>query len=205
MPSLLTQLPAPLPFHPVLLLSAHHLHSTYIDDLFSYATTLTMSQETPAPVEACVPTQREMQMCAWKHLAAIKAEIYHPFTDQGRVTLEEDHLASLGIRKMSALDVDENAPFDPEPLFFQPYSLDGVDDFPAFVHGLLAFDHTQRGCAWKPECEMEDCSSAEINGGSGIGHHSLDRLYWFLGVLRSYWHCRDTGILEERTSWEYDM
>ncbi len=55
--------------------------------------------------------------------------------------MEDDELASFSIRKLSPIDVDETAPFDPDPLFFQPYPLhDKVDFRTALVQGVKETD-----------------------------------------------------------------
>lgn len=170
-----------------------------------------MSQTTREPVEPqadpCVLTQRQIQESTINHLAALKAKIFHPqYYQLGRISIDDDELASLGIRKMSALDVDETAPFDPEPLFFRPCPVDEGEDFPALVHGSLRHDRTQvvskyNTSAWKPECQLEEqkCSPDGIN--KVFGHHSLDRVQWFMAALQFV----ESGILEERSPWKYSL
>jgi len=73
-----------------------------------------------------------------------------------QTALDDDQLETLLIRKLPAIDVDEIAPFDPDPLFIHPYPLADDDrDFPTVVAQALE-DGQPR---WKSLCDQDSCNS----------------------------------------------
>jgi hypothetical protein len=72
-----------------------------------------------------------------------------------QTALDDDQLETLLIRKLPAIDVDEIAPFDPDPLFIRPYPLaDDARDFPTVVAQAL-LDGQPR---WNSPCDQDNCS-----------------------------------------------
>lgn len=153
-----------------------------------------MSSPEPEPIQSPVgaleTARRESQQAAYKQLHATLQEL-----DRLDVpVLEDSHLQALGIRKLPDIDVDEYAPFDPEPLFFSPYPVDGVEDLPAFVNGARRYveDASRR---WKKPCVKSHCPGENINLNM---HCSCSRFGWVCRVAGTY---RD-GILG-KSKWQY--
>ena len=149
-----------------------------------------MSSPAPiqSPVEALEMARRESQQAAYKQLHATLRRL-----DRLDVpVLDDSHLESLGIRKLPDIDVDEHAPFDPEPLFFRPYPLDGVDDLPSFVKDLLQYESTRE---WKKPCTESYCPGEFI---AHKRHCSCSRYKWADSMAGEY----GDGILG-KTKWQY--
>lgn len=145
-----------------------------------------------SPVEALETARRESQQAAYKQLYATLREL-----DRLDVpVLEESHLQALGIRKLPDIDVDEHAPFDPEPLYFSPYPLDGVEDLPDLVNGAinedLYYDTLQR---WKRPCAESYCPGDLISHNM---HCSCSRFKWAHYMSGAF----GDGILG-KTKWQY--
>lgn len=103
--------------------------------------------------------------------------------DLRQTALDDDQLETLLIRKLPAIDVDEIAPFDLDPLFIRPYPLaDDARDFPPVVAQALA-DGQPR---WKSLCNQDNCSKDEC---------ASRRSRWFVD---SFGTCRE-GIKEKNT------
>lgn len=165
---------------------------------------------TPTPEAACPPTRRQMQLLGIEHLEEIKAQLVYdrpcwgihtqgPTESHGRPTLSDHELKALGIQKLPAIDLDETAPFDPEPLFFSPYPIDEVDDFPVLVQKSMGDRRYSEGHDdWEPACTDSSCP------GWCMGPTSDDtqRLRWFNRTMcPSY---RGKGILS-RTDWHRSL
>lgn len=155
-----------------------------------------MSSPEPEPIQSPVgaleAARRESQQAAYKQLHATLQEL-----DRLDVpVLEDSHLQALGIRKLPDIDVDEYAPFDPEPLFFRPYPLDDVEDLPGLVTGALDkdayYDTLHR---WKKPCEKSYCPGDCI----GLDRHcSCSRYDWVHNMAGEY----GDGILG-KAKWRY--
>lgn len=145
-----------------------------------------------SPVEALETARRESQQAAYKQLHATLREL--DLLDVP--VLEDSHLQALGIHKLPDIDVDEHAPFDPEPLFFRPYPLDGVEDLPSFVNGAidedLYYDTLHR---WKKPCEESYCPGDAI---CLDRHCSCSRYDWVHFTAGEF----GDGILG-KTKWQY--
>lgn len=146
-----------------------------------------------SPVEALETARRESQQAAYKQLHATLRELHRLDVP----VLEDSHLQALGIRKLPEIDVDEHAPFDPEPLFFRPYPLNGVEDLPGFVNGALDedvyYDSLHR---WKKPCVESYCPGELMI--SNEMHCSCSRYKWAKRVAGQY----GDGILA-KTKWQY--
>lgn len=153
-----------------------------------------MSSPAPvqSPLEALEAARRDSQQAAYKELHATLREL-----DRLDVpVLEDSHLQALGIRKLPDIDVDEHAPFDPEPLFFRPYPLDGEDDLPVLVNSALrenARDDSLR--TWKKPCDESYCPGDLI---SLSMHCSCSRYKWVHRKAGAF----GDGILA-KTKWQY--
>lgn len=98
--------------------------------------------------------RRLLQQGQFDHLAWLLDEV-HALRQIG---LDDDQLELLSIRKLPAIDVDEVAVFDPEPLFLQPYRLDNdALDFPTVVADALYDDAKPK--KWTKSCTRDKCNS----------------------------------------------
>ncbi|KAL2289347.1 hypothetical protein FJTKL_02349 [Diaporthe vaccinii] len=145
-----------------------------------------------SPVEALETARRESQQAAYKQLHATLREL-----DRLDVpVLDDSHLQDLGILKLPDIDVDEHAPFDPEPLFFRPYPLDGVEDLPGLVKGAIKEDFLcdtlQR---WKKPCAESYCPGDLMCQNM---HCSCSRYKWAHYMSGAF----GDGILG-KTKWQY--
>lgn len=149
-----------------------------------------MSSSAAAPTVASIETsRRESQRVAFKLLAVTKLDI-----DELEVpSLSDSHLERLNIRKLPEIDVDETAPFDPEPLFFRPFPLDGIDDLPKFMHGALHEGFADTSDEWKKPCEEPWCPGFGNSSGFDC---SSKRFKWIHATAGRYWD----GILG-KTRW----
>lgn len=149
-------------------------------------------EATQSPVEALETARRESQQAAYKQLHAMLRKL-----DRLDIpVLEDSHLQALGIRKLPDIDVDEHAPFDPEPLYFRPYPLDGVDDLPKFIDDVLIHkDIYDTSSQWKKPCMESYCPGEHIPHGF---HCSCKRYKWAASKAGKY----GDGILG-KTKWQY--
>lgn len=146
-----------------------------------------------SPVGALETARRESQQAAYKQLHATLQEL-----DRLDVpVLEDSHLHALGIRKLPDIDVDEYAPFDPEPLFFSPYPLNGAEDVSGLVTDALNEEPTYNigTRPWKKPCEKAYCPGDCI----GLDRHcSCSRYQWVYEMAGAY----ENGLLG-KTKWQY--
>lgn len=149
----------------------------------------------PEPVQSSVgaveAARRESQQAAYKQLSATLKEL-----DRLDVpVLEDSHLQALGIRKLPDIDVDEHAPFDPEPLFFRPYPLDEEEDLPEFVNNALQQGWYDTDLQWKESCTKSYCPGELISHGR---HCSCGRYLWANSMAGQF----DDGIMG-KTEWRH--
>lgn len=152
-----------------------------------------MSSPAPiqSPVGAVEAARRESQQAAYKQLHATLKEL-----DRLDVpVLENSHLKALGIRKLPDIDVDEYAPFDPEPLFFRPFPIDSEEDLPGFVNDVLVEGWYDTDRQWKKPCTESYCPGEYI---SHRRHCSCSRYSWANSMAGEY----GDGILG-KTKWHY--
>lgn len=102
-----------------------------------------------------------------------------------KTALDDDELETLLIRKLPAIDVDEIAPFDLDPLFIRPYPLaDEAQDFAAIVAEALEDDEPK----WRSLCDQDKCE------------------YYECASRRSNWFVQSFGIfgegIRENTEWD---
>lgn len=145
-----------------------------------------------SPVGAVESARRESQQAAYKQLHATLKEL-----DRLDVpVLEDSHLQALGIRQLPDIDVDEHAPFDPEPLFFRPYPLDDEEDLPGLVNGALSqnwYDDASR--RWEKPCVKSYCPGDNIRNDL---HCSCSRYNWVNSIAGRF----GRGILG-KTKWQF--
>lgn len=144
-----------------------------------------------SPVGALEAARRESQQAAYKQLSATLKEL-----DRLDVpVLDDSLLQALGIRKLPDIDVDEHAPFDPEPLFFRPYPLDEEENLPEFVNDALQEGWYDTDLQWKKPCTKSYCPGALISHGR---HCSCGRYLWAKSMAGQF----DDGIMG-KTKWRY--
>lgn len=156
-----------------------------------------MSSPAPiqSPVGALESARRESQQAAYEQLHATLKELNRIDVP----VLNDSHLQTLGIRKLPDIDVDEHAPFDPEPLFFSPYPFSEGEDMPDSVKGALDYpqawyDDINR--AWKEPCERSDCPAELIHYKR---HCSCSRYDWVHTMAGE----NGDGVMG-KTNWKYD-
>ena len=145
-----------------------------------------------SPVGAVETARRESQQAAYNQLHATLKEL-----DRLDVpVLEDSHLQALGIRKLPDIDVDEHAPFDPEPLFFRPFPLDDEQDLPGFVNGALSEDwYDEASRRWEKSCVKPYCPGDNIELDM---HCSCSRYDWAKSIAGRF----GGGILG-KTKWQF--
>lgn len=162
---------------------------------------------TPNQVTQYMPTRRQMQLLALDHLEEMRSilvcdyrcSVYHarqgPTQIHGDRDLNAVELEALGIRKLQDIDVDEMAPFDPEPLFFQPWSSDETVDFPTLARQAMGDHEYTHRSGWKAACSESSCT------GWCDDYHveSSRRIRWFTETVSPY-ICRDAGLVLQ-TEW----
>lgn len=163
-----------------------------------------------SPVGAIEAARRESQQAAYKQLCATLKKLNRLYYVP---VLEDWQLQSLGIRKLPDIDVDEHAPFDPEPLFFRPFPIDDEEDVPGFVHSTIhPLSNEVASRQWKKPCVKSDCPGGTIFMGD---HCSCKRYQWAYTVAgrcgqgifgKTQWHLSDclsgddAMYLEEKVS-----
>lgn len=145
----------------------------------------------PSPVESLETTRRDSQQAAYKQLHATLQELDHLDVP----VLDDSYLETLGIRKLPDIDVDEHAPFDPEPLFFRPYPLDDVDDLPGLVDDALEKPLFDIEDPWRTSCTESYCPGENIAHGF---HCSCKRYKWVASKAGKL----GDGLLG-KTKWQY--
>ena len=106
---------------------------------------LDTSQLDPATTEG----RRLLQKQQLRALTELRSEIL----SLDPAVFNDDQLASLAIRKLSPIDVDGSAPFDPDPLFFLPYPMEDGQDFRSMA--LAPFQGLEH--EWLEMCKDGEC------------------------------------------------
>ncbi|KAI3393140.1 hypothetical protein diail_4708 [Diaporthe ilicicola] len=80
--------------------------------------------------------------------------IWELVDDSREPALTDEQLKALSIRKGAPLDVDQDAPFDPEPLFFPPLPIEEGQDVRSVMLDAVSKFGLSR---WHANCTRTDC------------------------------------------------
>ena len=98
-------------------------------------------------------TRRFIQKAQLEELEKLKKQLY----TLRQPVFDDTELENLSIRKLPALDTDETAPLDLEPLFFQPYPVSDGDDFQSLAQEALEDEEPR----WMNMCNEQGCTSRQ--------------------------------------------
>lgn len=105
-------------------------------------------------LQALEDARREKREEQSDQLSDLLTHIWNLVDDDREPALTDEQLQALSIRKGAPLDVDQAAPFDPEPLFFSPYPIEEGQD----VRSVMLNAMPDLGLSkWYDDCTREDC------------------------------------------------